>query len=159
VQTFLSALMLLAALILVAACANLGALFGARAADRAREVALRLALGAGRLRILRQLFTEALMISALGGVLGLSVALLLLRALRQWQLSPQWPLNVPLTPDANVYAVAALLVLASGFFFGAVPVRQVLRTDAYAIVKSAGRSTAGHRVTLRDLLLVGQIAI
>src|SRR5262249_46463702 len=107
VQTFLSALMLLAALILVAACANLGALFGARAADRAREVALRLALGAGRLRILRQLFTEALMISALGGVLGLWGALLLLRSLRTWQLSPQWPLNVPLTPDANVYVLAA----------------------------------------------------
>jgi predicted permease len=158
-RMFLSALMMLAVLILVASCANLGSLFAARASDRSGEVALRLALGAGRLRIVRQLFTEALLISAVGGALGLCGALLLLNALRTWQPFPQFPLNVPLTPDANVYAVAALLTLASGFLFGAVPVRQILRTDPYAIIRSGSRTTAGPRMTFRDLLLVGQIAI
>lgn len=158
-QAFLSALMLLAILILLAACANLGSLFAARAADRSREVALRLALGARRLRILRQLFTEALLISAAGGALGLWGALLLLRSLGAWQPFPQFPMSIPLAPDANVYLVAVLLSVASGLLFGAVPVRQVLRTNCYEIIKPASHSKAGRHVTLRDLLLIGQIAM
>ena len=151
--------MLLAGLILLAACANLGSLFAARAADRSREVALRLALGASRTRILRQLFTEAMLISLVGGALGLWGSVVLLRGLSAWQPFPQFPINLPVNPDANVYGVALLLALASGFLFGAVPVRQVLRTDPYEIVKSGSRRTSGRRITGRDLLVVVQIAI
>lgn len=159
VRAFLGALMLLAALILLAACANLGSLFAARAADRSREVALRLALGAGRLRVLRQLFTEALVISLLGGAIGLWGGIALLHLLAAWQPFPQFPINLPVTPDANVYLVALGLTVASGLLFGTVPVRQVLRTDPYEIVKSGSRTTPGRRITGRDLLVVGQIAI
>lgn len=159
VRAFLTALMLLAASILLAACANLGSLFAARAADRSREVALRMALGAGRLRILRQLFTEAILISLLGGAIGLWGSLVLLRGLSVWQPFPQYPINVPVSPDAKVYGVALLLALASGFLFGAVPVRQVLRTDPYEIVKSGSRCTVERRIAIRDLLVVAQIAI
>ena len=156
---FLTGLMLLAGLILLAACANLGSLFAARAADRSREVALRLALGSSRKRILRTLFTEAVLISLIGGAVGLWGSVALLRQLSVWRPLPTVPLNVAVYPDANVYLVALLLALASGFLFGAVPVRQVLRTNPYEVVKSGSSGRIGRRVTVRDVLLVAQIAI
>ena len=159
VRAFMTALMLLAGLILLAACANLGSLFAARAADRAREVALRLALGSSRSRILRGLFTEALLISFVGGALGLWGSVGLLHALSAWQPMPRYPIYMPVNPDANVYAVALLLTILSGFLFGAVPVRQILRTDPYAIVKSGSLISVGRRFSVRDFLLVVQIAL
>lgn len=159
VKEFLAALMLLAALILLAACTNLGSLFAARAAERSRELAMRLALGASRGRILRQLFTEAILISLLGGAVGLWGSVILLRSLSSWQPFPQFPLNMPVHPDATVYSTALLLALVSGFLFGAVPVRQVLRTDPHEVVKAGPGGAVGRRVTLRDVLLVTQIAI
>ena len=159
VQAFLAGLMLLAGLILLAACANLGSLFAARAADRSREVALRLAMGAGRIRILRQLFTEAVLVSLTGGAVGLWCSVILLRGLSTWQPIPQYPVNIPVSPDANVYGFALLLAVASGFLFGAVPVRQVLHTDLYQIVKSGSIVKVGKPITIRDLLLGVQIAI
>jgi predicted permease len=162
-RAFIGGVMLLAGLILLAACANLGSLFAARAADRSREVALRLALGASRNRILRQLLTEAMLISLGGGALGLWGSLVLLRALSVWRPISRFPLIVPVTPDAKVYAVALALALVSGLLFGMVPVRQVLRADPYQIVKagSGGPSSghAGRRITVRDILLVVQVAI
>jgi predicted permease len=159
VREFMTGLMLLAALILLAACANLGSLFAARAADRAREVALRLALGATRSRILRQLFTEALLLSAIGGAVGLWGSVVLLSALSAWQPFSRWPIQLPVNPDAYVYGVALLLTLASGFLFGSVPVRQVFHTDPYEIVKAGSLRSGRGLVTIRDLALVVQIAI
>jgi predicted permease len=158
-RAFLTALMMLAGLILIAACANLGSLFAARASDRSRELALRLALGATRSRVLRQLFTEAVLVSLAGGALGLGAAALLMRALSAWRPFPQFPLNIPIVPDAAVCAVALLLAVVSGLAFGAVPVRQVLRTDPYGTLKSGTPGGAGRRLTLKDLLLAAQIAI
>jgi predicted permease len=160
IRAFLAGLMLLAGLILLAACANLGSLFAARGADRSREVALRLALGSSRRRILRGLFTEAALISLAGGAAGLLGSVILLRGLSAWQPFHQWPmLHMPVNPDASVYLVALLLALASGFLFGAVPVRQVLRTNPYEVVKSGSSGGVGGRINARDLLLVAQIAI
>jgi predicted permease len=158
-QAFLTGLMLLAGLILLAACANLGSLFAARAADRSREVAMRLAIGAGPMRILRQLFTEAVLISLIGGAVGLWSSIALLRGLSVWEPLPTAPLHVPVHAGASVYAVALLLSLASAFLFGAVPVRQVLHTDPYQVIKSGSTGTVVRRLTVRDLSLVVQIAI
>jgi predicted permease len=151
--------MLLAGLILLAACANLGGLFAARATDRSREVALRLALGSSRRRILRQLLTEALLISLAGGAAGLFVSVVLLRRLSMWQPFPELAIHVPASPDTNVYLAALALALISGLLFGVVPLRQVLRANPYEIVKTGPAGPAGRRVTLRDALLVAQIAI
>jgi predicted permease len=76
-----------------------------------------------------------------------------------WQPFPLYPVHMPVSPDAHVYAVALLLSVASGFLFGAVPVRQILRTDPYQVVKSGSLSGVGRRVTVRDALLAVQIAI
>jgi predicted permease len=158
-RAFLTGLMLLSGLILLAACANLGSLFGARAADRSREVALRLALGSSRTRILRQLFTESVLLSLTGGVAGLVASILLLRRLSVWQPFPRFPLHVPVSPDANVYLVALVLALVSGVLFGIVPVRQILHANPYEIVKAGSTGAFGRRITVRDVLLVVQIAI
>lgn len=159
IRGFVAALMLLAGLILLAACANLGSLFAARAADRSREIAVRLALGSSRLRILRQLFTEALLISLTGGALGILGGAMLLRRLMAWNPFPQFPTNVPLNPDASVYAMAELLAFVSGILFGAVPVKQVLQTDPYEVVKSGSVTKVGRRITFREALVAVQIAI
>jgi predicted permease len=159
-RAFMAGLMLLAALILLAACANLGSLFAARAADRSREIALRMALGARRQLILRQLFTEALLVSLVGGVCGIAGAVAILRVLSTWRPIPGIPINVPVNPDATTYVVALLLALFSGLLFGSVPVRQVLRVDPWQTIRSgsSGYGSPG-RFTLRDVLLGVQIAI
>jgi len=159
IESFLSALMLLAVLILLAACANLGSLFAARAADRSREMALRLALGASRLRILRQVFTETVLVSLIGGAVGLLATTFLMNWLSAWHPLPRYPLQAFVNPDVRVYVLAWLLAVASGFLFGAVPVRQVLRIDPYGIVKSGSLASPGRRITARDILLAVQIAL
>jgi predicted permease len=162
-RRFMTALMLLSGLILLAACANLGSLFAARASDRSREIALRLALGSSRKRILRGLFAEAVLISLIGGAVGLAGSVVLLRALSVWQPISRWPLHMSVNPDAKVYLFALLLALASGLLFGAVPVRQVLRTDPYEAIKGGSVETKrrrfGLRITFSDVLLLVQIAI
>ena len=156
---FVAGLMLLAGLILLAACANLGSLFAAHAADRSRELALRLALGSTRIRILRQLLTEAIVISLAGSAAGLLGSIALLRRLSTWQPFSQAPIQIPVTPDAKIYIVALLLALVSGFLFGMVPVRQVLKVNPYEVVKAGAGSRLGRRITARDVLLVFQISI
>ena len=156
---FLGGLMMLAGLILLAACANLGSLFAARSADRSREVALRLALGSSRERIMRGLFSEAVLVSLIGGAVGLWVGSALLHWLSGWQPFGNFPMHSPVNPDATVYAVAFLLSLASGFLFGAVPVTLVLRSNPYEVVKAGSTARTGRRVTARDVLLAVQIAL
>ncbi len=159
-RAFMAGLMLLAGLILLAACANLGSLFAARAADRAKETALRLALGSRRGMILRQMLTEAVMVSLIGGSLGLAGGVLILRVLSTWQPIPDVPINVPVNPDAGTYIVALVLALVSGLLFGLVPVRQIMRADPWQVIRTGAAGVGGlRRFTLRDVLLAVQIAI
>ncbi|HEY2466307.1 MAG TPA: ABC transporter permease [Terracidiphilus sp.] len=159
-RAFMAGLMLLAGLILLAACANLGSLFAARASDRGKEVALRLALGSRRGLILRQLLTEAMLVSVAGGAIGLAGGVILLRLLSAWQPIPDIPVNVPVNPDVRTYVVAMLLALISGLLFGMVPIRQVMHSDPWQMIRTGMSATTGmKRLTLRDLLLVIQIAI
>jgi predicted permease len=159
-RAFMAGLMLLAGLILLAACANLGSLFAARAADRSLEIALRMALGSRRQLVLRQLFTEAFLVSLVGGACGIVGAVTILRLLSTWRPIPGIPINVPVNPDAKTYALALLLALLSGLLFSSVPVRQILRADPWRIIRAGSSGFDSlRRFTLRDLLLGLQIAI
>ena len=157
IRGFLYSVAGLALLVLVAACANLASLFAARAADRSRELALRVALGASRWRLVRQLLTEAIVLSMLGGTAGLVIAGLLLRVLNQ-SLSPYGRLAASV--DARVYLAALFLTLVSALLFGMIPARQVSQSSPLQAMKSGPvDSTPLRRFTLRDLLLGAQIAI
>ena len=159
-RAFMSGLMLLAGLILLAACANLGSLFAARTADRAKETALRLALGSKRGLILRQMVTEAVLVSVLGGALGMAGGVAILHVLSAWQPMPDIPINVPVNPDAWTYIVALVLAVASGLLFGIMPVRQVMGANPWQVLRTGAAGVAGlRRFTLRDILLAVQIAI
>jgi len=159
-RAFMAGLMLLAGLILLAACANLGSLFAARSADRAKETAMRLALGSRRGKILRQMLTEAVLVSLAGGAVGLAGGVVILRFLSTWQPIPDTPINVPVNPDAGTYIVALVLALGSGLLFGIVPVRQVMRADPWQVIRTGAAGVGGvRRLTLRDVLLALQIAI
>ena len=157
IRGFLYSVTGLALLVLVAACANLASLFAARAADRSRELALRVALGASHWRLVRQLMTEATVVSLIGGTAGLVAASLLLGVLNRWE-SPYGHLAV--NADARVYFVALILTLISSLFFGIVPARQGWQSSPFQAMKSGPvDSMRLRRFASHDLLLGAQIAI
>ena len=164
IRGFLYSITTLTLLVLLAACANLVSLFAARAADRSRELALRVALGASRWRLVRQLLTEATVLSMLGGAAGLLAASLLLNALGRWGLpgygSHSAYSDLPVYVDVHVYLIALILTLASGLLFGMIPARQVWRSSPLQAMKSGPvDTTPRHRLSVRDLLLGAQIII
>jgi predicted permease len=157
IRGFLYSVTGLALLVLAASCANLASLFAARAADRSRELALRVALGASHWRLVRQLMTEAIVLSLLGGTAGLIIASMLLGAMNRWLL-PYGRLGGSV--DARVYLVALILMLISALLFGMLPARQARQSDPLQAMKSGPvDSMPLRRFTLRDLLLGAQIAI
>jgi predicted permease len=146
----------LALLVLVAACANLASLFAARAADRSRELAVRVALGASRWRLVRQVMTEAVILSIVGGGAGLVSAGLLLVALTRWQSHGHMAVGV----DAPVCLAAFAFTLVSALLFGMIPARQVRDSSPLQAMKSGPVDAIPvRRFTPRDLLLGAQIAI
>ena len=160
VHAFLYGLMGMAALVLLAACANLGGLFAARTADRARELGIRIAIGSSRGRILRQLLTESVLMAAMGGAAASLVAGVLLRGLAAWHPGTEIPVQFLVAPDSSTIAFAALIALLTGLLFGVIPARQVLGTDPNQVLKSSGGTDGGsRRMALRDLLLAVQIAL
>lgn len=157
-------LLTLVGLILALACANVANLLLARAAARGREIALRLSVGASRARVLRQLLTESVLLSSLGGILGVFFALWGIRFLTLLLASGR--ANFTLRADLNwhVLGVAAALSLVTGVLFGLAPALQALRVDVMPALKGLRRSSAGiqpffRRVSLSQMLVAGQIAI
>jgi predicted permease len=159
-RPFLVAVMVLALLVLLAAGVNLAGIFTARAADRTRELAIRLSIGSTRWRLLRQVITEAALVSLAGGAAGTLMAAALLGALTRWQPIAEFPIHVTTGADTRVFVIAFALTMASGILPGLLPARQVWHTHAMQAMKS-GAVAPGllRRLNLRDLLLGVQITV
>jgi putative ABC transport system permease protein len=160
VKPALLVLLVAVGFVLLIACANVANLMMTRATERQREMAIRTALGATRGRLIRQLLTESLLLSVMGGALGLVIAFYVTSLL-----SAAAPANVPRIDGASVNAtVLAFTFIASlftGLFFGIFPAWQVSRTDVHESIKDGGRtgtSSAGHK-RVRAALVVGEIAV
>jgi predicted permease len=148
----------LAGLVLLTACVNLAGASAARAADRQRELAIRLSIGAGRGRIYRQMLTEAVAIAIAGGAIGMLAALTAAQALSAWRLPVDLPIQLDVRPDVRVFAVVFLSSLAAGLVFGLAPARLAARTDPSAALRS-GDAIPRTRWPVRELLVGVQIAL
>jgi predicted permease len=157
---FMFGIMLLAGLVLLASCANLGGLLAARTSDRARELAIRVAIGSSRMRILRQLVVESVVVALGGGLLALLVSFMLLRLISQWRPIADFPIQFLVQPENRLYLFALLVSLTTGLIFGCMPARQVWRTDPnYALRGGSGTAVTSRKLALRDVLLGLQIAV
>jgi predicted permease len=157
---FLAGVMALAGIVLLAACANLGSLFAARTADRAREIAIRIAIGSSRWRILRQVVVEAFVISIFGGACACGLAWMALTGLASWDPFAGSPIKFHVLPQPSLILMAFLISVLAGVLFGVTPLRQIFRADPNDAIKGgSSRSSAGRRWALRDVLLAAQIAL
>src|SRR5690348_1907161 len=147
-------------LVLLIACANVANLFLARAATRQREIAVRLAIGASRAQIVRQLLVESLLIAFAGGVLGTAVSFSAARALVAVLLASPGidPLTFSVAPDLRVFGYALLLVLAAVLVFGLLPALQSTRPDVNSALKE-GSQLGASRSRLRSTLVGVQVAV
>jgi predicted permease len=156
-------LLTLVGLILAIACANIANLLLARGAARKREIALRLSLGAGRLRIIRQLLTESLLLAGLGGVLGIAFAMWGIRFLTLLQARGRENFTLGAELNWHVLAVVAGLSLLAGVLFGLAPALQSSRMDSMPALKDVrtgeARGRGIHRLSLSRVLMVSQIAV
>jgi predicted permease len=159
-RAFLLGLSLLAGLVLLAACTNLGSLLLARVTDRYRELGIRIAIGARRVTILRQLLTEALVLALAGGLIGVGVNLFLLQFIGQIQLPMDIPIQLVLSSDQWVVLLALAISLATALIFVIAPAQQIWRTDPnMAITSTQPLITVTRRWAFRDILLGLQVAI
>ena len=157
-------LMAMVGLILLLACANVASLLLGRATARGREIALRLSLGAGRLRIVRQLLTESVLLASLGGAVGVIFATLGIHFLALLLANGRTDSALHAEVNWHVLGVAAALSVLTGTLFGLAPAIRATRVDVISALKDVrgGESGARHglgRVTLRHALVVGQISI
>ncbi len=158
----LSSLLALGAvgLVLLIACGNVANLLLARGAARSREIGVRLSLGAGRGRIVRQLLTESLLLSLLGGALGLLLAFWSADLLNATMPPMPYVVDLNFAPDRLTLFWATGVSLLTSVIFGLAPALSASRVDLVAVVKSSGGSGSGaRRMGLRNLLVVAQLAV
>jgi macrolide transport system ATP-binding/permease protein len=159
-SAFLGALLAIVGIVLLVACANVAGLLLARGTARRREIAVRLALGAGRLRLVRQLVTESAALAILSGVLGLLVAQWTLALIAR--LEPPVPVTLALdmSLDGRVLAFTAIVALVGGVLFGLAPAIHATRVALLPVLRNdVVWSALSRRFSLRNMLVVSQVAM
>jgi putative ABC transport system permease protein len=159
VKPSLLALLGAVGLVLLIACANVANLLLARSAARQKEIAIRAAMGASRTRVLRQMLTESVLLSVLGGIAGLLLSIWLTRVLMS-MLPEGAPRFEQVGIDYRVLTFALGVSALTGILFGIVPALQASKLDVASALKEGGRNAEGHRRTsARSLLLIGEVAL
>jgi putative ABC transport system permease protein len=158
-STALIVLMCMAGLILLVACSNVASLMLARAAARQKEIAVRLAIGAGRFTLIRSLLVESLMLAGAGVTLGLVLSQVSIRALLAMMPSGNTLTMLHANPDARVLLFSAIVALATGLLFGLAPALQGTRLDVSSTLKDAAIVSGGRSTRTRKLLVTAQVAL
>ena len=158
---FAAMVMSVAGLVLLIACANVANLLLSRGRARAKEIAIRMSIGAGRVRLLRQLLTESLVLAVCGGAAGVALAAVGVRLLASIRFPTDYPIMVTASLDWRVLAFSLGVAMGAGLLFGLAPAWQTLQTDVLATLKSGEPAVAraGSRFHPRNVLVVGQIAV
>ncbi len=160
VAGFMTLLMVVVGLVLLVACANVANLLLARAVSRQQEIGIRLAIGAGRGHLIRQLLTESVLLAGLGAAGGFVVAFFAARAISSFRLPIPIPIAFDLTPDHRVLAFTAALAVFTGILFGLAPALAASRPDLVSILKNAGPGFGRfRRFGLRNLLVGVQVTL
>ena len=148
-----------AGFVLLMACANIANLLLARGVGRTREMAVRASLGGSPARILRQLLTESVMLSAIGGAAGFGLARILLDTAPSWLPAGTLPVSLTLVFDARVIGFAVLATLVTGLLFGIAPAWQASRISLTDALRAGGRSLTGAGGAFRSALAIAEIAL
>ena len=159
VGAFFAILMGVVALLLMIACANVASLLLARSSTRTQEFAIRMSIGAGRGRLIRQMLTESLLLSLLGTAAGLALNYSLTRLLNGASAPLPFPFQLSIQPDSRLLIYSALIAVASTLLAGLLPALKSTRTGTSALLKSEERQVSGRRTNLRNLLVAGQLAV
>lgn len=158
-KAFTLGILILAGLVLLTACANLASLLTARGTDRQREMAIRLSVGATRWRIMRQVLTETVVLSFLGGAAGYVLAFFLAQALSSWHAPTDFPVQLNVAPDLKVFVFTGIVSLMAGIFFGAIPASHASKINANAVLKGEQTGWRAGKLAVRDLLVLLQVAL
>ncbi|HYY98875.1 MAG TPA: ABC transporter permease [Pyrinomonadaceae bacterium] len=156
---FAAVLMGAVALVLLIACVNLANLLLARASGRRKEIAIRLAMGASRWRVVRQLLTESLLLSLAGGALGLLLAVWILDLVAAYRPPIDIPLWIDLAVDSRVMAFTLAASVLTALVFGLAPALQSARADLVPALKDVAAQTGRTRTRLRSALVVAQVML
>ena len=160
-STGLIVLMCMVGLVLLIACANVANLLVARAFMRQKEIAVRLSLGASRGRLIRQLLVESCVLSSLGGIVGIGLAVALTRTLLALVPTDGQPLSITARPDLRILTFTVVLTAATGIIFGLIPAIRASRSDPWTTLKDTMGSIAGGSgsLFLRKGLVTAQVAL